>query len=885
MQNRVLGDDKRVRIDEYRAADEAAVGRRAEPTQVGEHGAVNIGRLKVEVDLQIIGRRTGRNVAAHIGADFIGGASVVVIAEIIDRAVEGEAAVDAGADLQRISVVDDDAGQVVAERWVIDPAGVVAVQITDDRSTSRINGHGDVMQPGDAGQIKIRRRRTAAAITNPGLHNARSNNQAPACKAGIQVALAGDDLGRRGAAEIDPGLDREGAGPRMQGGMVGDVDDIIDAIELHRLSAGHGGNHRRVVDRRYVDGDRLRRRQAGRVGDGNVEAVGAREIGLRCVGIDARRIDGDLAAVGRCRIGKRGKGCRVAVDIGCFNLAGEGRILIRAYRKREQDLRRIRRRCDKRRAVNHTAAVATRYRGNIRSAAGLIQREVTNQGRIQARVDRYVLVAGNLRRGPRRVINSNIGDLTQILLVAIDRLADLGLRCDRDKARRTEGLRRTFGNAVDEELKVIARLAQRDMAPCAVGNDGAGGNCRNARGVEFNIAGRADLEGAAIAVGARILADGENRLMGARRRGIDPGLPGEVRAGAQKPGDVAQDNGIAAIETQRRRRAKHDRRVVDRIDGDGDGLGRRRAGGVSDGDGEGVGTVEVGVRGVGVAAVGVDHRRAVGRLTGVGDGEGDRLALNVSGGELAFENRVLGGLGGVGEDRGRAGDVGRITGCRAVIGAGGVGDRRRDAGAGVVHAIVGDQAGRCRIDEAVHIGGDFGFRAGRAPDPRIGNIALEIIRGAVEKTADLDGVGAGLAQRRIGDGRRGDRLAVQEHRKLGGAVAQIVVADGGMIPGVAGEDAAVDGREAGAGPVAHEIIQMAVALDLERELGGAVEEVAGDGLRRQQRLEQAVRRIGVGLEPGFDGEVAAERGDTGIDVITDTVEGQRRGDVRAERQR
>ena len=462
-------------------------------------------------------------------------------------------------------------------------------------------------------------------------------------------------------------------------------------------------------------------------------------------GLRHRRRRVVIDAVGQ-RIGQRR-----AVWIGGEDLAGEGGVFFRAYRKREQDLRRIRRRCDKRRAVNHTAAVATRYRGNIRSAAGLIQREVTNQGRIQARVDRYVLVAGNLRRGPRRVINSNIGDLTQILLVAIDRLADLGLRCDRDKARRTEGLRRTFGNAVDEELKVIARLAQRDMAPCAVGNDGAGGNCRNARGVEFNIAGRADLEGAAIAVGARILADGENRLMGARRRGIDPGLPGEVRAGAQKPGDVAQDNGIAAIETQRRRRAKHDRRVVDSADGDRNGLGRDAAEEIGDLNGEAVGAEVVGVGSVGITAVGVDGDGAVCGLAIGRQGVGQVIAVRVLGDDVALNRGVLdGGNGGVDSDRAGE-DEGRIADHRARLAFGSVADKRRGAGRGVVEMPVGDQSGSRRLNEDILISSDFHIGADIAPHPDVTHPTVKCVdvRGpnavlVADAECGLGGDGAGF---------------------------------------------------------------------------------------------------------------------------------------------
>ena len=76
----------------------------------------------------------------------------------------------------------------------------------------------------------------------------------------------------------------------------------------------------------------------------------------------------------------------------------------------------------------------------------------------------------------------------------------------------------------------------------------------------------------------------------------------------------------------RRQRADRDRRIVDRIDRDGDGRGRGSAFAIADRVGDGVRAVEIGVRREGDRTVRIDHNRAV---AGGRAGNGQRIAIGI----------------------------------------------------------------------------------------------------------------------------------------------------------------------------------------------------------------------------------------------------------------
>ena len=135
------------------------------------------------------------------------------------------------------------------------------------------------------------------------------------------------------------------------------------------------------------------------------------------------------------------------------------------------------------------------------------------------------------------------------------------------------------------------------------------------------------------------------------------------------------------------------RRVVDRIDGDGDDLAGSDET-VEDIDCEAVGAEEIGIGLIYISAVGVDGDEAV-RGCDVGEnGERQRVALHVGGRDLAPEGHVLVGENGGGEDRRCRGHVLRVADDGAVeVVRRRVLGRRRRAGASVVEAPVGDQAG------------------------------------------------------------------------------------------------------------------------------------------------------------------------------------------------
>ena len=183
----------------------------------------------------------------------------------------------------------------------------------------------------------------------------------------------------------------------------------------------------------------------------------------------------------------------------------------------------------------------------------------------------------------------------------------------------------------------------------------------------------------------------------------------------------------------RRHRAEDRRRVVDRGDVDGDRLRRRQSIRIGDGDVEAVGAVEIGVRGVGVGAVGEHGGGAVGRAAGdgVGGRGGNREGRAAC---IGGQNEVSVGCAVAGRHRGadRRIDIDRSDQTGAHVGEGRVGRGDRIADFASIDRDAVDITGFNGAGKAHHI--DLSDGGGESRRRRAGR---RIVAGVVGQRADI----------------------------------------------------------------------------------------------------------------------------------------------------
>ncbi len=268
---------------------------------------------------------------------------------------------------------------------------------------------------------------------------------------------------------------------------------------------------------------------------------------------------------------------------------------------------------------------------------------------------------------------------------------------------------------------------------------------------------------------------------------------------AERSGNIDGQRAVVVCGDGRHAAISH-RRIVDRGDIKADGGDRRGAVGVHDPVGEAVGTVEIGCRGIGVNAVGVEGQRTVQRGTDQGGIDAQHIAIRVLGvgQQVAAHGRifshdhgaVVGGWRRVADREGkglrRAGntiaggddhavDATRAAGAVAAAGRGAAGQGAADqAGAGVERQALGQS-------------GDA-----------VGERAVDIAEVARHVEAERGAVVAGLgADDAIGDwhivdrvdGDRhggGHRAAIGIDDPVGKAVAAVVVGRWGVKVGAVG---------------------------------------------------------------------------------------------------
>jgi hypothetical protein len=244
-----------------------------------------------------------------------------------------------------------------------------------------------------------------------------------------------------------------------------------------------------------------------------------------------------------------------------------------------------------------------------------------------------------------------------------------------------------------------------------------------------------------------------------------------------------------------------DRQVVDGVDGQEGGGGGDIAIGIGQGVGEAVGAVVVGVRGVGEAAVGVDHDAAV---AGSG-GERPGVAAIPRGG-------VVGGQGLSGQRAVFVGEEGVVDGDRQVVDGvdgqegGGGGDIAIGIGQGVGEAVgavvvgvrgVGEAA--VGVDHDAAVAGSGGERPGVAAIPRGGVVGGQGLSGQRAVFVGEEGVVDGDRQVVDGvdgqEGGGGGDIAIGIGQGVGEAVGAVVVGVRGVGEAAVGvdHDAAVAG--------------------------------------------------------------------------------------------
>jgi hypothetical protein len=320
-----------------------------------------------------------------------------------------------------------------------------------------------------------------------------------------------------------------------------------------------------------------------------------------------------------------------------------------------------------------------------------------------------------------------------------------------------------------------------------------------------------------------------------------------------------------------------DRQVVDGVDGQEGGGGGDIAIGIGQGVGEAVGAVVVGVRGVGEAAVGVDHDAAV---AGSG-GERPGVAAIPRGG-------VVGGQGLSGQRAVFVGEEGVVDGDRQVVDGvdgqegGGGGDIAIGIGQGVGEAVgavvvgvrgVGEAA--VGVDHDAAVAGSGGERPGVAAIPRGGVVGGQGLSGQRAVFVGEEGVVDG--DRQVVDGVDGQEgggggLDATGSDRVGEAVGAVVVGVRGV-----GERAVGSESDAAVGALGHRADDAAGVLEVVGTrpvtAGDRVETdrgvfVGDDGVGHdvRDRGDGDGQRIGVGQHAVGGGDREVETAGAGIEV-------------------
>ena len=341
--------------------------------------------------------------AVVILRDFLGRAGVGPDADVVHLAGIEIGAVAPGCDEDVVRVVDGRLGEGVAHGRVGDPAVGRAVQIAGDGALGAglVDDHGDVVPSGsETAEVEVLRRLVRGG---GGIFRVEQDAQVavgadvdgPAFVCGPDIALADQPLvgHRRRAVVIEPGLDGQTAGARVERCVMLREDEIIDAVELRcphvRLRAQ---DHRRVVDGLHVDGNAPRIRAAVAVVDGDVESIHAVVVGIGRVGEGAVRVQGDCAVFRVFRQGEGQLALRIVQVVG-DDLRRERCVLGDGNRGRHDRIGRVRA------GAKGAAQVVGAQVRRRRAGNHFVERPVALESRLAARVgDLRLVIRGDLGR-------------------------------------------------------------------------------------------------------------------------------------------------------------------------------------------------------------------------------------------------------------------------------------------------------------------------------------------------------------------------------------------------------------------------------------------------------------------------------------------------------
>src|SRR5207237_384119 len=270
--------------------------------RLARRAAVAVG----EGDVVALGQRLagGEEIERAVGdrevpADRAGAAAGAVRPDRIER--EGaEIAAGRGRDRRAVRVGEVEVGEADRARGGVERAAAGAGGQLADRAVAVPADHRRVVAAGDRDGDRLARR--AAVAVGEGdvvalgqrlaggeeIERAVGDREVPADRAGAAAGAVRPDRIEREGAEIAAGRGRDRRAVRVGEVEVGEADRARGGVE--RAAAGAGGqladravavpaDHRRVVAAGDRDGDRLARRAAVAVGEGDVVALGQRLAG------------------------------------------------------------------------------------------------------------------------------------------------------------------------------------------------------------------------------------------------------------------------------------------------------------------------------------------------------------------------------------------------------------------------------------------------------------------------------------------------------------------------------------------------------------------------------------------------------------------------------